>query len=799
MKASLNWLKTLVCLDEYSLDDLDKILSFNIVEVEEIKKLVDANNLVVGHVLECENHPDSDHLHVCQIDLGDKVEQIVCGAPNMEKGKKVIVSKVGAVLPGNFKIKPSKIRGVESNGMCCSLEELGFDEKYIPERFKNGIYLLDDDAKAGDDPLKYLHLDDVMIDLSLTPNRADLLSHLGIAYDLAAVLKKRINYKMPVVHEINKENPVKVSVETPKCDFYSCRYVENVHIMESPTWLKARLITCGIRPINNVVDITNYVMLELGQPLHAFDAKKLGNKIVVRNAKKLEHMNTLDEQERVLDENDCVITDGEKIVAVAGVMGGLESSINDDTTDVIIESAYFDSLSIRKTSQKLQLRSDSSMRFERKIDPARVEIALDRACELLESLAEGRVYKNISKAGKLDTADKKIEVSVKRINSLLGTNISEEEIKDIFDRLGFRSEGQELLNVFVPTRRIDIENYQDLVEEVARIYGYNNIPSSIPPANVGGFLSDKQKMMRNIRQVIEGLGNKEVVTYTLVSKEKVAEFNNLLGEPIYLQMPMSDDRSTVRESQLNGIIDVLSYNKARQFEDISIYEMGRVYYDDDKESTLLSGALTGMHSKSIWQGKKDKVDFYFAKGMLEVLFKRLDLNVTFALGENIPNAFHPGRTADIIYENQKLGIKPTKIGILGNLHPKMLKKYDLNDTICYEINLDLILNNIDTSVTRFKPIPKYPSVSRDIAIVIDKNITANDIISLVKQTGKKTLVEAKIFDVYEGEHVDPKMKSIAISLTFQDSLKTLEAIEVDKKVKSIVDRLKIVYNASLRS
>ena len=461
MKTSLNFVKDFVKIDETN-EELYKLLSFKVIEIEEYYKLVNATNLTIGHINECVMHPDSDHLHICQIDLGDKVEQIVCGAPNCTAGINVVVAKDGAVLPGNFKIKKSKVRGVESNGMCCSLQELGIEEKYVPEEFKNGIVILGDDAKAGEDPLKYLGLDDTVFELGLTPNRGDLLSHLGVAYDIAAAKGEVVSFTAPVMKNA-KPSDLSVKVETENCYAYYCRKINNITIKESPWWLKGRLIACGIRPINNVVDITNYVMLELGTPLHAFDADIIGNNIVVRNAKENEHTTTLDEIDRELKDTDVVITDGKEVIAIGGVMGCAKSGINDNTKNIILESAYFAPTAIRKTASRLGLHSEASMRYERIVDPSRTTIALDRATELFGQLANGDIDNGYACVDNLVKDDKVITIELSKIKNYLGIDIDSKQVEDIFKRLAFKVEANNgSFKVFVPTRRVDIATSQDL-------------------------------------------------------------------------------------------------------------------------------------------------------------------------------------------------------------------------------------------------------------------------------------------------------------------------------------------------
>lgn len=785
MIVSLNWLKELVDIKDIELDKLEELISLNVIEIEGIKKLVTVSNLTVGHVLECEMHPDSDHLHVCKVDLGDDVYQIVCGAPNVKKGLYVIVARVGAEFP-DFTIKKSKIRGVESNGMICSLQELGIEEKYVPEEYKDGIYYFDKEVKPGSNPLEVLGLDDVAIELGLTPNRGDLLSHLGVAYDVAAVTNKKVILPDCNVKEIEKKNDVTVKVDTENCKFYSARKIENVVIKESPWWLKSKLITAGVRPINNVVDITNYVMLLLGQPLHSFDGDVLGNKIVVRNAKKGEVLKTLDDIDRKLEENDVVITDGEKILCLGGIMGGLYSSIENNTKTVVLESAYFDGLNVRKTSSRLGLRSESSVRFERKIDPNRCIMAINLAAKLISELACGNVLSGVSIYDNIDKNDKIIETSKNNINKVLGTNL-DKEINDILDRLDFKYEelnGE--LKISVPTRRVDIEMYQDINEEIARIYGYNNIPTTLPKTDSVGKLNPKQSLTRAIRNELIGLGLNETVNYSLIGSNE--DLYALTEEKsVKIAMPMTEDRKIMRKSLINSLVEVVKYNKARKMSDIQIFEIGKVYAEG-KEMNRLAIAMSGMFESNLWQGKKQVCDFYLLKGIVESLFDKIGLTVSFERGTH--KAYHPGISANIILNGKN-------IGVFGQIHPSIKAKEDLFDTYILELDLDAVLD-ANRKEIKFEPISKFPSVTRDIAIVVDKKITAKEIVDLIKQTGKKMLTNVEIFDIYEGEKIKENTKSIAISLTFMNNEGTLETADVDKKVSSILTRLSMVLNAELR-
>ncbi len=790
MKVSYNWLKEYLNLDNTTVEDLSKLISTHIVEIETEYPLTTANNLEVGYVLECEDVPDT-HLHKTQIELSDGVTQIVCGAPNMKKGIKVIVARIGAVLPGDFKIKASKIRGIESNGMCCSLQELGFEEKYIPDRFKDGIYILPDDAAVGSNPLDYLCLNDYVYDLELTSNRSDLLSVEGVSYDIAAVLGQKVNIKNNKPNEVKEKNPIKVDVKTENCPKYLTRYAKDVCIKESPEWLRARLIASGIRPINNVVDITNYVLMELGQPLHAFDADKLGNDIIVRQAFDGEEITTLDNIKRTLINTDIVIANNNEALCVAGVMGGLSTEVLENTKNVVLEAAYFNPLSIRKTSQRLQLKSESSTRFERKIDYDRVERALDYACYLLETLADAKILNGVSGNNPAPYKNEYVNISLDKINKVLGTSLLANEVERIFDGLAYEyKKDNENYLITIPSRRMDLEGWdQHIIEDVARIYGYNNIPTCLPKTDDMGSLTRKQKLERNVRYILSGLGLNETITYSLINENNLYDYTINELEPIKVLMPMTEDKAVMRQSLLNGICEAIKYNKARKVSDMAFFELGKKY-GTDTETNLISGALTGLFQSSMWQLQKTPVDFYLVKGILDVLFTKIGLEVSYHQVNDVNKNFHPGRTA-IIKVNEE------EIGVIGELHPRFLSENNLPRLVFFELNEDKILELNDKEF-KYKAISKFPSITRDLAIVCKKNIPASDIINLIKQTARKTLVDLQVFDLYQGENVLEDEKSIAVKLVFNDPTKTLETADVDKTINSILNRLDFNYKAKLR-
>lgn len=789
MLFSLKWLKELVDIP-CSTNELVKKFNLMSSEVEGYSKMVEASNLVVGQVLTCIDHPQSDHLHICEVDVEKEVLQIICGAPNVAKGQKVIVALEGAVLPGDFKIKKSTIRGVESRGMICSLDELGIDHKYHQE---DGIHVLPSDAVIGENPLKLLNFDDDIIELSLTPNRGDLMSMMGIAYDVSAMLNTNLSLPECTVKEIDILNPVKVSTETNLCKSYYARVIQGVKIAESPYWLKARLIAAGIRPINNVVDITNYVMLETGQPLHAFDYDKLqSNQIVVRKAKKDETIVTLDGKIRSLLEEDIVITNGLYPVALAGVMGGESTQIDGSTQRILLESAVFDGLTIRKTSKRLDLRSESSSRFERGLDPNRTILACNRAAELFNTLAFGSVLSQVSFFETQSLAPQKVDIALDKLISVTGYHYSKELVASVLRRLHFEhTENNDIFTIQVPTRRFDIKTYQDIIEEIVRIAGYELIPTTLHSSSIPGSLTPVQKQRRLIRDTLVSLGLNETITYSLTSESEAQLFDFDGHSSIKLSYPIVENRGTMRHSQIPALLEVLSYNIARKNPNVQLFEIGKGYTTDG-EKEYVSGLLSGIYNDSKWQGKSQPVDFFLVKGLLESLLNRLNIyNVIYSPLSKQTSLLHPGISAQLIVEGNI-------IGWLGKLHPSLLAQKGLPDVYGFELNFNYLVKSA-TPTVKMTEIPKYPTVTRDLAIVIDSEISAQKLMDSIRKSGKKTLIDVGIFDVYQGEKVGPGKKSIALSLVFQDSSKTLSTEEVDQLVSRILKAVSQDLNGQLRS
>lgn len=786
MKVSMNHLKEWVDVT-ISVQELSALFNTHSAEVEAAYRLVDASNLVVGYVQEKTSHPDADKLSVCQVDIGGETSQIVCGAPNVDKGQYVIVSKPGAVLPGNFKIKKSTIRGVESNGMICSLAELGIDKKFVNA---DGIHVIKETCQPGDNPIDVLELDDEVMALDLTPNRMDLLSVMGVAYDAAAILGLPLKDRKFVVQEMEETNPVTIRLDTPNCMSYYARVLKNVEIKPSPRWMQSRLIAAGMRPINNVVDITNYVLLETGQPLHAFDYDLLdSDTISVRMASDGETLTTLDEQVRMLTVDDIVITNDKQSVALGGVMGGAETEIGPATKRILLESAVFNPVNIRKTSNRLDLRSEASLRFERKVDPKRTVLALEMATSLFQQYASGQVYKGIAKVDNIDYTEPVIDIRLDTINGNLGTSLSHAEVQDILHRLQFETTASNnTFHVTLPSRRQDMETYQDIIEEIGRIYGYDKLPLTLPQTVSKGSLTEIQIFKRQLKKQCTALGLNEVITYSLVPEERVDEFSKEPTKHTAVLSPMSQDKSTLTMSPLVGMIDVLEYNIARKNTDLFLFELGKQY--NQEETEVLCGALTGTLSSTRWNGDTEIVDFYTVKGLLNSLFDSLYLGHLEFEPMGDYNNLHPGQSA---YIRDYHGV----VGFLGKLHPEYEKQHNLSSTYVFQLDVHELFTR-QRKIKRVQEINKFPVVERDIAVVVDEAVLASELLQVINKAGKRMLIQSEIFDVYRGQPLQEYQKSVAIRLVFSDPKRTLETKEVDTRVHEILGVLKAKLKAELR-
>ena len=793
MAISLNWVNDYVDIkDENPVELANKITKAGI-NVEKVN-VFNIKNLVIGEVTECIMHPDSDHLHICKVNIGNEIIQVVCGAHNVREGIKVIVALPGAILPGNFEIKSGKIRSEESNGMICALFELGIEEK-TEENYNKGIHELPIDAPIGVDAFEYLGYGDTSYELDLNPNRTDCNNHLCFAYEVAAVLKKEV--KMPDVSytetEENIDNLVELKVDTENTPMYNLMIAKDVKIKESPDFIKKRLEIAGIRSINNVVDISNYVMLEYGQPLHFFDKDIVGDKIVVRMAHENEQVITLDKQERILNDTDIVITDGDNVLCVAGVMGGLNSGITENTKNILIESAIFNPYNIRYTSLRLGLRSEASLRLEKPLSYEYCELAIKRACHLLEKYADAKIVKGCIKHDKIDKTVKKINVTLKEINSILGMTLTCEDIESVFCSLGFDyKKDNELYEVIVPNRRQDIYNQkEDIIEEVGRLYGYDNIKPTLPYVTTKkGEYSESAKFRKIVSKRMRSLGFNEIRTYTLVSEEISQKYNYNFGEIIKLNRPMLKERAVVRQSILPAIVDVIKYNISKKNKDLCVYEIANTYSGNDEyiEDTKLAFALSGKYLSNTWNVNNYKFDFYFIKGVVENLLNFLGLNgrYTLNLSDKLPKEIHPKINSEII-----VGGKP--IGYFGKLHPSISKE----DIFVCEISLTK-LNTNKTGDVKYKELNKYPKIEKDLAFIVDKSLESFELLKEIKKSGGKLLTDVKVFDIYYGENIGSDKKSIAYSLTFEDYTRTLTEEEVMNVFNNIIKNIETKFNAVLR-
>ena len=787
---SLEWVKDYIDLSDQDLNELAiKITKAGINIEAVISNHID--NLVIGEIIECENHPDSDHLHICKVNIGEKVEQIVCGAPNARTGIKVIVALPGAILPGNFEIKKSTIRGVESNGMLCALYELGLEEK-TEENYNKGIEELDSNAKIGVDPLIYLNLTDTIYELDIHKHRNnDCYYHIGFAYEISAILNRKVNLPISDYKEIEDDinNHFNLEIKTDKCPYYIAKMATDIKVKESPDFIKKRLISAGMRPINNVVDISNYVMLEYGQPLHFFDKDKLGNKIIVRDAIENEKITTLDNKERTLTEDDIVISNDEKAVCIAGVMGGENTEVDNNTKTILIESAIFKPTSIRYTAERQNLRSEASIRYGKGLNYEYTEKALDRACHLLEKYADAKILKGIVKYDNVEKQEKIVKFKPEQINKMLGIKIDKQDMEIELNRLDFeyKLENDEF-TVIIPKRRLDIDpNINDIAEEIGRLYGYHNLISTLPKASLkkGEYKGDV-KYRKIVSKRLRSLGLNEAKTYTLISKEMSELFNYDNKEKLYLLNPMSNDKSVVRTSLIPSLLKVYDYNKTRKINDIMLYEISKTYDVNYNEESKICILMKGNYILNTWNNNSIKTDFYLVKGIIENILDYMGFKNRYQfIKDEIPN-MHPGISARIILDREP-------IGIIGRIHPQTNK----DEIYISEISLTKLMKEIKP--LKYKESSKYPEIKKDLAFVVNKNMNSEEIEKEIKRTGGRLLTNINVFDVYEGDNVLEDEKSIAYNLTFQSNEKTLTDEEVMNIFNKIIENVTKKLNIKIRN
>ncbi len=796
MLVSLKWLNDYIDLSDVSVEEVNDKLTSSGLEVEEVIDLRKKyENIVVGYVEKSEKHPDADKLSVCKVNDGQNIYDVVCGAPNVAAGQKVAFAKVGSVIPGGgFKIKKAKIRGAVSEGMICAGDELGINDDHT------GIMVLDESLTPGTEIAKVFGLDDVIFDIAITPNRPDALSHIGIARDLAALFDRELKTPQFELEESETEAVDAASIEienSDACPRYSARIVKNVKVKESPEWLKEKLKAVGLRPINNIVDITNFVLYEIGQPLHAFDLDYLaGNKIIVKNAEDGEKFVTLDSKERELKSNNLMICDAEKPVAVAGVMGGENSEVTEQTKDVLIESAYFDASSIRKTAKQLGLQTDASYRFERGTNPDITIWAAERAASLMAELADGEILKGTIDVYPKPIQRKVVKLRYERINKILGYEVAPETVRFIMKKLDFvlAIEEKDYMMVEVPLFRPDIEREIDLIEEVARIYGYDKIPE-VSKVNVTLQRKvDQTKGKEKAREIFVALGYNEIITNSLLNDKLAAMF----GKPIKLMNPQSSEMTHPRPSLLPGMLQTISRNIKVKEENLKLYEIGHIFnlknneiksFEDFEENESLLFAISGYKSEKEWFTNPVKFDIFDLKGDLELFAEKM----------------FPGGNIRYEYKNSEFGfydygivlkVNNIVIGQGGKLKDNILKEFDIKQEVfTFETNLS---NLFESKKRSFKPLLKYPKVYRDMAFVIDKDIDSLEIVNAVKKGSGKLLKKIKIFDIFENKSLGENKKSVAFKLEYFDEGRTLTEEEVDTDFWKVIEKIKKQFSADLR-
>lgn len=802
MKISRKWLDRYMDLGERTMDDVATAFTNAGFEVEEILPLSQGTNLVIGEVLTCKDHPDSDHLHVTTVDTGDQVRPIVCGAPNVAAGQKVIVALPGAVLPGGT-IKSGKIRGEVSDGMICSLAELGVDKHALSEAQLAGIEVLPEDAPVGNnDPLGYLGLDDTVLDVSLTPNRADCQAAWSMAAETAAILG--LECKLPEVDgaaDVAADVPTELKIvsETERCPHFYGKVVNNVTIKPSPKWMQELLRASGMHSINNVVDISNIVMLETGQPMHFYDKNALPHReITVKDDLDCDYT-ALDEVTYHLQPNDVVITSNGQPIGIGGVMGGNDSKIEDTTQGIIIECASFDHVSIRNTARRLNLNTESSIRYQKGIEPLAAKKAIDRAVDLLIQYADAKDFEQTVEFGSDNYQERTITCTLDDLNNRLGTDFSLDEIVDVFTRLQLSPvvEG-ETITVTVPSTRQDLEGMADLSEEVIRMIGYDRLPSTLPVMEMTeGKLNPQQRQRRFIQTVLCENGLQDAITYTLVSSAKKDNAIFSTGDSLELPTPLSEERRYLRTSILPSLLESAAYNHARGNKGVNMFEISELTSTKGVVEHLAI-VLTGAMNENRWLKTFTPADFYTLKGLIEDILERSGIGenrLFFKPNKKDTKHFHPGRSAEV-YIGKDL------IGLMGEIHPLYGAEVGLKHAVMAELDLDKILKTKKSKI-RFTPVSKYPAVYRDLAFVVAKDLPASKIVDVIKRSGKlgkETIVKnVDVFDVYEGEHVGENEKSIALTMTFQSDQQTLDDEKITTVFNSIIDAIVSQCKATLRS
>ena len=795
MLVPLKWLRDYVDIDidTQEFADMMTMTGSKVEKVDFFGK--ETNGVEVCKILEIEQHPDADRLKVTKVEVANgEILQIVTNATNIKVGDYVPVARIGAVLPGDFKIKKGKLRGVLSEGMFCGAEELTIPSAFVEDHKKDGIYILDhqDSFELGMDVRDVLGINDALIEFEITSNRPDCRSIIGIAREAAVTLGKELKYPEIKVQACDEEMSFEIDIQTDLCKRYCGRVVKDVKVGPSPYWMQRKLIEAGMRPISNIVDITNYVMLELGQPLHAFDLDDIKyNKMTVKMAEEGEKFTTLDGVERTLTSDMLVIGNQDKTLDLAGIMGGENSEIKDTTTSIFIEGASFAKENIRATSKKLGLRTEASSRFEKGIDINLAEEAVNRACQLIEELGCGTVLNGMLDYYPQKEEVQKVTVNPVRINKLLGVNVPMDQFINILESLEFKCNlvSSEVLELEVPTFRLDITEDADILEEIARIYGYNNIPSASLEGNAtAGVKTEKQKFIDNVKSNSIACGLNEILTYSFVSPRGVDKINLPADDEkrnfVKIMNPLGEETSVMRTTLIPNMLDVISTNISHKVEEVSAFECGNTFIPQEGLPIETKKYCVGMYGK--------EVDFFVLKGVIESVLNNVGLKGYEIEPETTNLTFHPGRCAKIVYNN-------IYIGTFGELHPDVIENYNLGQRVYVaEINIDTVFENLNLTKS-YNPLPKYPSTSRDIALIVKDEVFVKQIEDIIKANGEDLVESYKLFDVYKGAQIEEGHKSIAYSITYRSKDKTLIDEDVAKVHEKILSELSEKLNANLRS
>ena len=798
MLISLNWLKQYIDLDGIEINEMENALTMIGQEVEKIEVLGgNLENVVTAQIIEKEMHPDSDHLTICKVDNGKEILQIVCGAPNHKAGDKVALAQVGAKLAPDFVIKKGKIRGVESNGMLCSEEELNIGKD------SDGIMILPEDTPVGVPMKEYLGINDTVFELEITPNRPDCLSHIGIARELGAYYNKEVKYPSFAINSESSEKTAdNISVEIENSNLakrYVARIIKNVTVKESPKWLKERVESIGIRSINNIVDASNFIMMELNQPNHTFDLDKIeGGKIVVRAGNENEKLVTLDEQERELNSDDIVISDGVKAVALGGVMGGQNSEITENTKNILLEVANFNSQNVRKTSRRLTLFSESSYRFERRVDEENAINVINRLANIIQEVAGGEILEGVVDNYPVPYKKKTATLNFERLNRFVGKNIPRETVIGILTRLEIEVvDNGETLTLTAPTYRDDLDNEQDYFAEVIRMYGFDNIENILPKLDISEKpVIDTTKLSTQVKLIVANAGLKEVINYSFVPKDAMEKIKYTSVERenlIDLLRPITEDFVTLRPTLLYSLLKNAKENMNRNATNIRFFEVSKTFVKAEelaKEEVKLGIILAGENNKTLWNPKPVPYDFYDLKGIVEEIFTQLKFN-NYMIKRSEQSQYHPGRSVDVFVGREL-------IGSFGEIHPDVLENFDLGKTsvLVGEFNIDLIQKYIGKKI-KYQGIVKYPAVPRDFAFVMREDILVGDVLKTIQKVDKK-IEKVELFDIYQGAGVLPGMKSVAISVILRDKNKTLVEKEIVDISNKIVAKVEKDYGAVLR-